>query len=294
MSPKRKVLFIANPISGPGAKLKLPALITRHLDNQRFDWTIYKTKQRGDATERAQKAVQENFDLVVAVGGDGTINEVAQGLIFTTMPMGIIPNGSGNGLAKHLGISDHIPTAISQLNDSQTTPIDTGWFNDQLFLNVAGIGFDAQVAHAFDNHDRRGLLSYIWLSIREYLQFTPQATELIVDQLKVKTTPFIITIANGSQYGNNAFIAPHASLEDGLLNLTIVAPLNIARCLTFPYKLFTKSLSNSKHTQLMTAKKIVIHTSAAKAQIDGETIAAQATNTVEIKPKSLLIFAPKI
>ncbi|UXP32911.1 diacylglycerol kinase family lipid kinase [Reichenbachiella agarivorans] len=292
MSLKRKALFITNPISGAGGKINITELIQSNLDSSKFDWSIYETTGRGDATLRAQQAVKESYDLVVAVGGDGTINEVAQGLINTNVCMSILPKGSGNGLANHLNISTQLPQAISQLNHARETWIDTGWFNEQLFLNVAGIGFDAQVAYAFDHHNQRGLFSYIFLSLREFFNFSAPNFTIEADDQRIETKAFIVTIANGSQYGNNAFIAPNANISDGLLDLVIIHPFKPWQLFTFPAKLFARKLKSSSNYQFIKAKKICITSTSSNAQLDGEPYLTSMVSKIEIKPNSLKMLVP--
>ncbi|PIB36522.1 hypothetical protein BFP72_14495 [Reichenbachiella sp. 5M10] len=292
MSTKKKILFIANPISGSGHKIDFHNAISQNLDTSRFDWSLYYTTARGDATRRAQEASNGTYHAVIAIGGDGTINEVAQGLVYTDTCMGIIPNGSGNGLSKHLRISNDIPAAITQLNHATPQLIDTGWFNDQLFLNVAGIGFDAQVAHAFDTFGKRGLFSYILLSIKEFGQFSPSTCKIKVDGKKLKAKAFILTIANGSQYGNNAYIAPKAQVTDGYLDLVVIEPLRFWQWITFPIQLFGKSLDTTSRYRFAKGKKITIKSKYTKAQLDGEPIQAADKNHIEIKPKSLKMLIP--
>lgn len=291
---KKKLLFIANPISGNQAPVDLAGLISSTLDKKRFDWELYYTTGRGDATRRAKQAVDEGADAVIAVGGDGTINEIAQAMVHSGVPMGIIPNGSGNGLAFHMGMSGHIPEALAQLNLAKETPIDTGLFNDRLFLNVAGLGFDAQVAHAFDSHGKRGLGSYIKLSVWEFLRFSPPICQIQMDGEEKTRKAFIITVANGSQYGNNAYIAPKASLNDGWLDVAIISPLKPWQLFSFPFKLFTRQLHNGSSYELSRAKKIHIRTTLTKAQIDGEAIAAKSENVIEIQPQSLMVLVPDV
>ena len=147
---RKKILFIVNPISGTRGNISLENLLSQHLDDELFDWEVYFTKGRTDATLKAKDAVYKGVDIVAAVGGDGTINEVAQGIVGTDAFMAIIPNGSGNGFANYFNISHDPAQAIKKINKLKSKTIDTGRFNGQLFLTVAGLGFDAQVAHAFD------------------------------------------------------------------------------------------------------------------------------------------------
>jgi YegS/Rv2252/BmrU family lipid kinase len=182
------------------------------------------THHPGHATELAAKAVVEGFDRVVAVGGDGTMNEVAQGLIGTPTPMGIIPMGSGNGLARDLGISTDISKSKQCLTEGKVKLIDVCRVNNQRFLCTAGIGFDAQVADKMAKSQTRGFLRYIQLTINESIAFKPFRIKMKVDGVLIEKPVFLVTFANARQFGNNAFIAPKANISDGLIDVVVVNP----------------------------------------------------------------------
>ena len=173
MSSKEKILFIVNPISGTRGKLLIEDLIQQSLDLHRFEPQIHNTTGRGDATLAAKKATLDGFKIAVAVGGDGTINEVAQGLLDSDTVLGVIPRGSGNGFANYFNIPKKPEKAISLLNKGTIQTIDTGSLNDRLFLSVCGLGFDAHVSREFDNFGSRGLLSYVWISFKEFFKYRP-------------------------------------------------------------------------------------------------------------------------
>ncbi|MCV9387690.1 diacylglycerol/lipid kinase family protein [Reichenbachiella ulvae] len=290
---RKKILFIANPISGNAAQLDLEGLIQEVLDQDKFEWQLYYTTERGDATVRAHKATEENLDWVIAVGGDGTINEVAQGLIHSEVPMGILPRGSGNGLAYHIGWASDIRKSLDMLNHATIESMDTALFNGNLFLNVAGVGFDAHIAHVFDTHGKRGFFSYLFLTVREFLGFDSQRVELVLDGKVLNRSAFLLSIANGSQYGNNAYIAPDADSSDGFLEVVIVKSMKGWNALTFAFKLFTKRLKNGHGVEIKRANKIEINTTFTCGHLDGEPIGLLEENRVEILPRSLKILVPK-
>lgn len=184
------------------------------------------TNHPGHATELASDAANKGFDLVVAVGGDGTVNEVAQGLIGTTIPMGIIPMGSGNGLARDLGISLNIRQSARLLVEGKIKQIDVCRINNQRFLCTAGIGFDAQVADKMSKAKTRGFLRYIQLTIQESIAFKPFKIKMKVNDMLIEKPVFLVTFANARQFGNNAFIAPFANISDGLIDVIVVKPFN--------------------------------------------------------------------
>lgn len=184
------------------------------------------TNHPGHAADLAAKAVADGFDIVVAVGGDGTVNEVAQGLIGTATPLGIIPMGSGNGLARDLGISINISKSARILIKGKIQQIDVCRINKQRFLCTSGIGFDAQVADKMAKASSRGFLRYIQLTIKESIAFIPFRIKMKVNELFIEKEVFLVTFANARQFGNNAYIAPFASISDGLIDVVVVKPFN--------------------------------------------------------------------
>ena len=287
-NPKR-VLFIRNPISGNKKNIDLESHVAKILKSKKFDWDIYKTTCRGDATERAKKAVDEAYSLVVAVGGDGTINEVAQGLLGTEVPMGIIPNGSGNGLARFLKIPNKPKKAIKRIKKGKKKRIDTGLLNGQLFLNIAGFGFDAQVAQAFDRFGKRGFVSYILLTVREYLKFRPSTYKIEIDRQKVERKAFLLSIANSSQFGNNAHIAPKAKINDGQLDLIVLKPFPFWYSFILGRLLFNKKIDQSKYFESFRGKNIIVETSDKCAHIDGEPIFCEKINHIQVQEGALRV-----
>lgn len=289
---KKTILFIANPISGTKKNINWEQLIGQHLNQDIFNWEIYFTQKRGDATQKAIKT-RNQFDLIVAIGGDGTINEVAQGLVNTKNFMGIIPNGSGNGFANHLGISKNAIKSINLINNWKIKKIDTALFNDKLFLNVAGFGFDATVAKAFDNHHKRGFLSYITITIRNFFFFKPSTYTIIPDEgTPVSKKAFLLTIANGSEYGNGAKIAPEANITDGYLDVVFLAPFKKLDFINIPYRFFKGTLHHSPRYESFRVKKVTITSDDTIAQLDGEPVITNGSYTICIQPQSLNIIAP--
>ncbi len=287
MTLRKKVLFIVNPISGTKRQVSLDQLLPKHLDASLFDWEVYFTKGRGDATNRAKAAAEHDYDVVAAVGGDGTINEVAQGIVGTEVLMAVVPNGSGNGFANYFNISHDPAQAIGRINSLNHQKIDTATFNGQLFLSVAGLGFDAHVAHAFDRHGVRGFWSYAKLSLQMFRRYEPAEYEIHADGSTLKVAAFLITVANASQFGNNAYIAPTASIDDGLLDVVIIKPLNIWIVVPVALRLFTKTLHKSRSCRTIQAKNISIKTNDAVSQIDGEPMIALPQNEIRISAQSL-------
>jgi YegS/Rv2252/BmrU family lipid kinase len=180
------------------------------------------TNYPGHATELASQASAKEFDLVVAVGGDGTVNETALGLIGTNTPMGIIPMGSGNGLARELGIPMNMRKSARVLVSGNTIHLDVCKLNNQRFLCTSGIGFDALVADKMSKASSRGFLKYVQLVVQESIFFKPVDVKMKIDGASIEKSVFLITFANASQFGNNAYIAPGASMTDGLIDVIVV------------------------------------------------------------------------
>lgn len=291
MPLKKKILFIVNPISGTKKKIPLEQLVNTHLNKNIFDSKVYFTTSRGDAVVQSKKAVEEGFDIVVAVGGDGTINEVAQGLLGSNVALAVIPRGSGNGFANYFKIPHNPIGALRVINNARSKRIDVGRLNGKLFLSVAGLGFDARVSTAFDAFSKRGLLSYMYISLREYFKFQPKTYTVESDGLRIETKAFLLTAANSSQYGNNAFIAPNALIDDGLLDLVILKPTNIFNSLLISLRIFNGTLHKSKFCQVLRIKEVKIFHQDYEAQIDGEPIQVNKETTIKILPAALNVIA---
>lgn len=291
MSAKDKILFVVNPISGTGGKLPLEDIIEKQLNLDAFEYSVHFTTGKGDATHQAKKAADNGHKIVVAVGGDGTINEVAQGLLDSETILAVIPRGSGNGFANYFNIPKNPGKAIQLLNTGTIHTIDTGNLNGNLFLSVAGLGFDARVSSEFDNFGSRGLLSYIWIAFKEYFKFKPTTYSIDIDGQIIERKAFLVTAANSSQFGNDAYIAPGASMEDGLLDLVIVKPLSVWRAIEFTYRLFTRTLNTFTKSEIHKARQIRIVHSDATAQVDGEPLIIDKELHIQVQPQTLKVLA---
>ena len=255
--------------------------------------SIEYTQRRGHAISLANEASKNGFDYVVAVGGDGTINEVARGLLNSDTPMGILPRGSGNGLARHLGISVILTDAIDNLFHHKVMKIDTLSINDKLSLNVSGIGFDGHVANLFANKKIRGLVGYVRITVKEYFQFPEFEAEVSVDNQTVVRKSFIIAVANSSQYGNNIKIAPLASVRDGILHLTVMRKIPLYR-LDHIFTFLKGSLTNSEMFEILEGKEVRIKTSQpVPYHIDGEPCGLNNSFNIQLRPASLSVLVPE-
>lgn len=290
----KKVFFIINRKSGTGYQ---SAVEGRILDECRLHdalCTLEFTQYRGHATELARQAVAEKFDLVVAVGGDGTMNEVAQGLINTSVAMGIVPRGSGNGLARHLGIPLQIKRAVRTLFVGSTLNMDTFTVNNRLSLNVSGIGFDGHIARQFDTSPQRGLANYARITWQEYLQFPEFEATLTTHDHALTNKAFIIAIANSSQYGNNACIAPLASVCDQKLHICIVKKIPAYRA-DVAVALFARQAHRSKFCTTLETDALTISLPQPMAyHIDGEPGGEDSQFAIQLNPRALTVLIPSL
>ncbi len=251
-----KIFLIINQYAGHGKGAKAVDLVVPFLKKHGHLVEYSFTNYPGHATELASKASRAGFDLVVAVGGDGTVNEVAQGLIGTDTPMGIIPMGSGNGLARELKISMNMHKSTRTLIEGENLQLDVCKLNDQRFLCTSGIGFDAMIAYKMSKAASRGFLKYVQLVIQESIFFKPLDVRMTIDGVAIEKPVFLITFANASQFGNNAFIAPGASMTDGLIDVVVVRKFAKIWMPVFAVALFTKFIPKLPFVDCYKAREI--------------------------------------
>ncbi len=290
---KSNILFIINPISGGKDKLKIPALIDAHLDRSKFNANYSFTEYVGHASEIAEEAASKNFDIIVAVGGDGTINEIASKVMQHHKILGVLPFGSGNGLSRFLKIPMNTAKAIRVINDLNVSLIDTATFNQKSFFNMAGMGFDAHISSVFAGNKSRGLSGYVKLGLKEMLNYKAQEYRIEIDGKEYLRTAFVVSIANSSQYGNNAHIAPKASITDGLLDVCIVKAFPLYQITLLAYHMLRGSTDQSSLVEIIRGKEIRISRVADDAiHIDGEPYFMGKEIEVSIVPLSLNIITP--
>lgn len=288
---RSRILFIVNPISGGQVKTFIPSLIDQYLDDSLYDAEIIFTEYAGHATKIAEEAVAANIDIVACVGGDGTINEVASALESSGKTMAIVPCGSGNGLARTLQIPLDNRKAIQRLNTAKTCKIDSGTFNERKFFNMAGIGFDAHISALFAEDKNRGFKGYIQSTFKEIAQYQAQEYEINVDGKIYTEKAFMISIANSSQYGNNAHISPFASLNDGLLDVCIIKPFPVYKFPLLAYRMFTKLAHQSNYVDIYKGRNIKItRATEGPVHIDGEPLFFPKEITIGVKPLSLTLL----
>lgn len=279
---KKKIVFVINPISGTHNKELLVKVIENRIDRDKYDCQLVYTQYAAHAVEIAAQKAQEKVFAVIAVGGDGTINEIARSLIHTDTALGIIPCGSGNGLARHLQIPMDVRKAIDIINNGMVRRMDYGIINDVPFFCTCGVGFDAFVSLKFSQAGRRGPLTYLEETLRETLKYRPETYELEVEGTTMRYKAFLIACGNASQYGNNAYIAPQATLYDGLLDVTIVEPFTVLDIPSLSFQLFNKTIDQNNRIKTFQCKSLRIHRSAPGViHYDGDPM--MTGDTVEVK-----------
>lgn len=295
MTKKKKVYVIINPVSGTSSKEDIPLKIAKALDPRKFDVHNFFTGYAGHGSEIAKQAIEDKIEYVIAVGGDGTVNEVARTLIGSETTLGIIPMGSGNGLGRDLNIPIDTKKAIEVLTEENIISIDYGKINNKhIFLCTCGVGFDAEVAAKVSGKKNRGSLMYLKNMLETFFLKKPETYEIICPEGTIKDKAFVVTCANASQYGYNAHIAPHADIQDGMMNVAILKPLSILDVPQTSVQLFTKKIDeNSKMIELITNKVTIKRDHEGVMHIDGDPVKVGKEINVEIFPKGLKVLVPK-
>jgi len=284
---KRKALFIINPISGGKKKDRVPDLVNSHFKG---DATIVFTEGVSHAHEVAAQAIGQ-YDMVVAVGGDGTINEVASALVGSETILGVVPCGSGNGLSRFLQIPMDIEEAIKNLNTGDVAVIDSAQANGKPFFNMAGMGFDAHISEVFSHGKHRGFISYIKSSLLEVINYKPQDYHIEIDGQIYDRRAFMVSFANSSQYGNNAHVSPQASVQDGLLDVCIIKPFPLYRFAGLVIRMFNKTANKSRFVEIINGKHITVkRKTQGPMHLDGEPEIAEANVKIDVLPASLNIL----
>ena len=289
---KKKILFIINPISGVGRYKIVEKLIEKKLDKTIFDYELAYTKAPKHAINLSKQGANENFDIVVAVGGDGSVNEVGRSLIGTKTALAILPCGSGNGAARHLDIPMDLVKAMKMINQGKTAMIDTFNINNEVAINTAGIGFAAHIAYEFSKNKKRGFSNYLKIAVRDSLKYKSQPCEVEINGKIQKVDAFIIDIANGTQWGNNAVIAPHAENDDGLLDLCVIRDFHFMNFPVLATRLFTNSIHRSKFVEISKVKEVTIRQDKTYAHVDGEPVIIGSELKVTVNPHSLKVIVP--
>jgi len=287
----KQVVFILNPISGTTSKAGIPAIIEDVMDKSRFTFEIAETQYAGHASEIAARAKDEGKDIVVAIGGDGTVNEVARAIVHSDTALGIIPCGSGNGLARHLMLPMNIRKAVEIINKCEIHALDYGMINEYPFFCTCGMGFDAFISSKFAEGGKRGPVAYVENVLREGLKYEPE-TYLLEDETGTKRyKAFLISVANASQYGNNAYIAPQASMSDGQMDVIIMEPFDVLEAPQVSFDLFNKTID--KHSRIKTFKCKQLHITRSHEgwiHYDGDPVKTGKEIDVSLQEKGIRII----
>jgi len=283
-----KIRFIINPISGTGKQKGIEEYIAKYIE----DFEIIYTQEAGHATRISKEAAKKNIDAVVAVGGDGTVNECLKGLVNTNTALGVIPCGSGNGFAYHIGMKHKIDQAIIQLKDTRVEEIDSCSANGTPFVNVSGIGFDAHISSLFAGLKERGFMNYLKLIAKSMYSYKAQSYTLQYEGIERTVQAYMVSFANASQYGNNARISPMADVQDGLLDFVIVKAFPKWRIPFFLLKIARGKTHLSKYVEIIQSKHMKINANNTLLHLDGEPYKAKNPIEIQLLPKSLKILMP--
>lgn len=289
---KIKTLFIVNPFSGVGRQKGIEGYLAKQLDQSKFEYSLVYTERPHHATELCKDAINQDFNLVVAVGGDGTVNEVARPLVGTKIPMAIVPSGSGNGLARHLKIPIDPNKAIEVLNGFNTRKIDTVEVNDQFFVSIAGVGFDAFVAKKFSGQKRRGFLKYAQIALGEYFNYSPKKFSITIGGKKFEKRALFISIANSDQFGYNTSISPQAKIDDGMIDICIMKKIPMWKTIFLAPLLFSRKIDRSSYLEIIRAREVDIKQKKKRINLDGESVKMSKSLHFKVKPKSLNVIVP--
>ena len=295
-----RVAVIVNPISGTGGR---PALARRRiaeaegmLSRQRVDGRVLVTERSGHGAVLAREALAAGASLVVAWGGDGTINEVASELAFRDVAFAVIPSGSGNGLARELGIPLDAEPAFAVAFGPTERVIDAGEIEGRLFFNVAGVGLDAQVAHEFaiTGLERRGFARYIEIASRHLFSFRAGEYHIVADGVSWQTRALVVALANGRQYGNGAVIAPDARIDDGRLEVIVVGERSALKALTQMPMLFSGRIGQVPGITMTAVQDVTVSSEAPMIyHADGEPCVGGTSIRARIRPKALRVRVPR-
>ena len=294
MEQKRRFTFIVNPISGTTDKGHILDLIPRYMDSALYDCSICLTDHKEHAAEIAGNAIREKTDVVVAVGGDGTVNEVARSLVHSNTALGIIPCGSGNGLARHLRIPMNAEGALKVLADCHIKQLDYGMIDEEPFFCTCGVGFDAFISDRFAKSGRRGLVTYVENTLKEGLKYRPETYEITIDGQQQTYEAFLIACANANQYGNNVYIAPQASMSDGLMDVTIIEPFTVFEAPQIALQLFDKTITSNSRIRTFRCQHVRIKRSASGViHFDGDPKEAGTELDVRLVPQGIRVVVNK-
>lgn len=287
----QRLLVIINPISGRSSKRNIAERITKSLDLMKYDVTIRFTDYPGHATLLASEAVAEGINVVVAVGGDGTVNEVARALVGTETVLGIVPCGSGNGLARHLQIPMNTRKAIEVINTGEVDAIDVMTVNGQYCFCTAGVGYDAKVSAEYAKEPRRGLVTYAKKALQGWFKYEPEEYTIELDGQVLTRKAVVITCANANQWGNDFHVAPKASLKDGLIDVTIIHPMKLHNAIMMPLQMLGYSFDKNPDVEMFKASQLIINfKNSTYFHVDGESLACENRIKITIATSGIRVI----
>lgn len=284
----KNICFIINPISGTRKKDALVNLIHKYLDTTQWEPTIVFTEYQGHAVEISRQYAEKGYYAVVAIGGDGTLNEVARGLVGTNTALGIIPMGSGNGFARHVEIPINARRAIEILNHSERIEVDYGLANNMPFFSTCGTGFDAVIAQEFAHKHRRGLTTYITTMIENAFKYSAGKYTLVGEGIHFDTDALVITCANANQWGYGAMVAPQASIQDGKMDVVVISKIPMVVAPMLALTLFSKKIGREffMHS-LQTDEITIVRQTEGPFHIDGDPHLFSKDIHIKIVPRGL-------
>ena len=284
-------LFLVNARSGARRRHGIEALIAGacgHLEHE-----IVACGEKGELDGIVARAERDGVDVVYAVGGDGTVHETAKRLIGRGLALGVVPTGSGNGFARHIGLPMDLRASLQSCRGGRIVTIDTARVNGMPFFATMGVGFDAAIAEAFANAGTRGLRTYVIVGLREIRRFRAESYDISIDGATSTRRAFVVAVANAAHYGNNARIAPLASLQDGLLDVVVVDDVSLLQAAALLPRLFRGTIDRSKHVTIARGTHIEIRRpTAGPAHLDGEPVSLPERLSIEVVPRSLRVLIP--
>jgi YegS/Rv2252/BmrU family lipid kinase len=291
LTGEKRSLFILNPSAGV---IPVNFIISKELQRRKNELSYFKSLSIDESGSHIKQSF-DNFDVFVAAGGDGTVRSVASELVGSDKILGVLPMGSGNGFAKEMGFRTNIRSLLKDIRKAESHLIDVIQLNNLLCLNVAGVGFDSFVAHSFNKLKTRGFWSYVWAILINFFRFRPVHIDLeIPGEEKISEDLFILTIANTRQFGNNAYIAPYARPDDGIIDVVLIRPFPMIMLPLFVYRLMRGTLKTSEYVRyIKTDKPFTIRTEETRFHIDGEPVEISGDVRVTIKEKNLKVLKTK-
>jgi diacylglycerol kinase (ATP) len=294
MSSKKKILFIINPVAGRRKRTNTGEMIRKYLDLEKYEPEIKYTEYQGHGAKLARKGIKQGVKIIVAVGGDGTVNEVASAVRDTEAALAIIPAGSGNGLARHMRLPMRQRQAFNVLNNHKEVKIDYGLINKVPFFCTCGVGFDAFVGARFAEDGKRGFITYVKATLAEYARYKPKKYTLTVGPRVVKKKAFLVTFANASQWGNNAFISPDADIQDGYLDICMLAPFPVIEAMGLGVRLFGKNIDESRYLDMVRSRHAILERNKpGPVHIDGEPGVMKRKLDISVVHKGIRLIVPE-